>query len=305
MCRGSGLHRRSIEDRGRELKQRELLLQAAIDSLFAQLENFKILREQFVDQALPEPARNISYKIALSVEISFDTKRLTEQLWEPIDRRQVFFRSYGCFDDAGAITYVKSSHFADLRSVFNHFFEGKPGARLKGNYKSQDILERLIGDYFDVTFNVEANGDRLESMSPGKRGMVLLQLLLEKSKAQHPILLDQPEDNLDNRTIFSELRTALRRKKTTRQIIIVTHDPNLVVAADAESVIVANQNGQREAAENTLHRFDYTSGALENSFLAPDQNGILNQKGIREHVCELLEGGEEAFRSRQRKYSLH
>ena len=293
-----------IEDRSRELHLREARLRSALDNLFALSAEVRRTREQFVADALPSDARRIAEGISLTVEVTHDAKRLTEQLFEALDRRQVFYRQYPCFDEGGSFRYSAADHFGQLRAVFNHFFEERSGARLKSNYRSADVLERLVGDYFDVQFNIIANGDLLESMSPGKRGMVLLQLLLERSNAKHPILLDQPEDNLDNRTIFSELRAALRLKKVDRQIIIVTHDPNLVVAADAEEVVVANQNGQREAADNALFQFEYATGALENSFSAPDAIGVLAQKGIREHVCELLEGGEEAFRSRQRKYCL-
>lgn len=58
--------------------------------------------------------------------------------------------------------------------------------------------------------------------------------MLELSNSTHPILIDQPEDNLDNRTIYSQLKDFIRKCKQKRQIILVTHNANLVVAADAE-----------------------------------------------------------------------
>jgi predicted ATP-dependent endonuclease of OLD family len=97
-------------------------------------------------------------------------------------------------------------------------------------------------------------------MSPGKRGLVLLELFLEMSNEKHPILIDQPEDNLDNRTISKDLVDILKRKKDTRQSIIVTHNANLVVLTDAENVIVANQDGQ--LIENANHRFEYLTGGI-------------------------------------------
>ena len=83
-------------------------------------------------------------------------------------------------------------------------------------------------------------------MSPGQRSFVILKLLIELDNTNKcPILLDQPEDDLDNRSIFTELVKFIKEKKKERQIIITTHNPNLVVGTDAECVIVANQHGEK------------------------------------------------------------
>ncbi|MGL6372487.1 hypothetical protein ACSZMY_02085 [Aeromonas hydrophila] len=140
-------------------------------------------------------------------------------------------------------------------------------------------------------------------MSPGKRGLVLLNLILHLSNSSHPILIDQPEDNLDNRTIYDQLNNFVRTRKMKRQIIMVTHNANLVVAADAECVIVANQSGQQENTENDKFRFEYCSGGLECSFEKKEPNS-LQDKGIRQHVCEILEGGISAFKEREMKYGF-
>ena len=138
-------------------------------------------------------------------------------------------------------------------------------------------------------------------MSPGKRGLVLLELFLEMSNEKHPILIDQPEDNLDNRTISRELVKFIKEKSPQRQIIIVTHNANLVVLTDSENVIVANQDAQ--LVENHSHRFEYITGALECDFLIKGDNK-LTSKGIKSHVCEILEGGQEAFEIRKRNMVL-
>ncbi len=141
-------------------------------------------------------------------------------------------------------------------------------------------------------------------MSPGKRGVVLLQLILHLSNASHPILIDQPEDNLDNRTIFNELNQFIKDKKIQRQIIIVTHNANLVVSTDSEEVIVANQQGQEQGKENKEFAFEYATGALEYSYKKFNEAGILYKMGIKEHVCDILEGGEDAFKRREIKYGF-
>ena len=77
-----------------------------------------------------------------------------------------------------------------------------------------------------------------------------------------------------------------------------------MVGSDADEVIVANQSGQETGRENSEATFEYVSGALECTFNDSSAKGILNKQGIREHVCEILEGGSEAFLERERKYRL-
>ena len=84
----------------------------------------------------------------------------------------------------------------------------------------------------------------------------------------------------------------------------MTHNANIVVPTDAENVIVANQEGQDAGKDNAAYRFEYISGSLENTFRSSGSAGILNQMGIKEHVCEILEGGEAAFIEREKRYSL-
>ena len=141
-------------------------------------------------------------------------------------------------------------------------------------------------------------------MSEGKKAFVVLLLLLDFSNKDCPILIDQPEDDLDNRAIYKELVTYLVKKKKERQIILVTHNPNIVVGSDSELIIVANQNGNDSPNKNGI-KFQYVAGSLENSREFDDSVKItLDSKGIKEHVCEILEGGNEAFKQRERKYAI-
>lgn len=166
------------------------------------------------------------------------------------------------------------------------------------------VAEFLSGNWFGISYQIIYQSDDINVMSPGKRAFVVLMLLLDFSPKECPILIDQPEDSLDNRAIYRDLVGYLRKKKKTRQIILVTHNPNVVVGADAEQVIVANQNGSRnQNCENV--KFSYKTGALENSRSRDECcETILEAQGIREHVCEILEGGEAAFRVRENKYGL-
>jgi ABC-type lipoprotein export system ATPase subunit len=80
-------------------------------------------------------------------------------------------------------------------------------------------------------------------MTPGKQAMIALTLVLSESEEAWPLLIDQPEDDLDSRSIYDVLVALLARKKCGRQSIMVTHDANLVIGADSEQVVVANRRG--------------------------------------------------------------
>lgn len=175
----------------------------------------------------------------------------------------------------------------------------------KSGNNLQSALEWLFYDWLYVHFLVRSDNDEISNMSPGKKAIVLLELIVNLEKSNCPILIDQPEDDLDNRSIYSDLVQYLRKKKTERQIIVVSHNANIVAGADAEEVIIANQEG--DEAKNHSKRFEYRCGAIENINPVYDENntpikGVLYQKGIQQQICDILEGGIEAFEMRRNKY---
>ncbi len=181
-----------------------------------------------------------------------------------------------------------------LREIINTQLPKRDG------FSNKEIVTGLLKNWFAHIFKVEYLGDQLIDMSPGKKSFVLLRLLIDLDNSKCPILIDQPEDDLDNRSIYNQVVKFLRRKKSERQIIIATHNPNLVLGADAEQIIVANQEGKD--SKNKSSKFEYVSGSIEHSFkdsLVPE---ILYSQGVQEHICDILEGGEEAFLKRKNKY---
>ena len=223
-----------------------------------------------------------------------------------LDGRSNFSTLFGnCFDGSNNYTFTEESHIENLKAIFDRVWAAEQNQiKFRSGYRSQDAITQLFKDNYKFKYNIKANGDDILQMSPGKRGLVLLQIILHLSNAKHPILIDQPEDNLDNRTIFKDLNDFIKEKKIQRQIILVTHNANLVVSTDAEEVIVANQNGQDAGKVNEKYQFEYITGSLENTFKSPGVTGVLQQMGIREHVCDVLEGGEDAFIYRERKYGF-
>ncbi|MBO3660530.1 hypothetical protein J5N53_05160, partial [Acinetobacter variabilis] len=175
-------------------------------------------------------------------------------------------------------------------------------------FRGGTTLETFTKEFFDnswfkIKFDVIYDGDNYNEMSQGKKAFVVLKMTLDCSESKCPIIIDQPEDDLDNRAIYSELVTFLKQKKKERQIILVTHNANVVVNADSELIIVANQHGIHSPNMNN-HKFQYKFGSIESLDHDPSCSSTLNQKTIKSHICEILEGGDRAFKLREQKYNL-
>lgn len=154
----------------------------------------------------------------------------------------------------------------------------------------QDLGRWLFStDHVSLEYGIKYDGVDLSRLSPGMRGTVLLMLYLAVDQWDtRPLVVDQPEENLDPHSVYEELVRYFRAAKRRRQVILVTHNPNLVVNADADQVIVAASD--REGRRG-LPRISYISGGLED-------------KTIRSNVCRILEGGERAFLDRDRRYAI-
>ena len=145
----------------------------------------------------------------------------------------------------------------------------------------------LLGtDHIEIKYGIEYDGVEIQKLSPGTRGIVLLLLYLALDDADdRPLVIDQPEENLDPKSVFEELVKLFVDAKRKRQVIIVTHNANLVVNTDADQIIIAECGPSPARA---LPPIFYKSGGLENA-------------EIRKAVCDILEGGEAAFQERARR----
>jgi len=117
--------------------------------------------------------------------------------------------------------------------------------------------------------------------------LLLLYLAIDKLD-QRPLIIDQPEENLDPQSVYDELVPHFKEARKRRQIILVTHNANLVVNTDVDQVIIANASRNNGVG---LPNITYKSGSLEDAT-------------IRQEVCNILEGGERAFLERERRYRL-
>lgn len=141
-------------------------------------------------------------------------------------------------------------------------------------------------DHISIRYGIDYDGVDIRKLSPGTRGIVLLLLYLALDNSDdRPLVIDQPEENLDPKSVFDELVHLFVEAKAHRQVIMVTHNANLVINTDADQIIIAESGPHPHGA---LPPITYTSGGLESA-------------SIREAVCNILEGGEGAFQERARR----
>lgn len=248
-------------------------------------------------------------KAAVDVTVSYEgleinaKKNFRLKDYRSLLEDSISLHSQAAKDTANFVYNNNEEYEKHVFGIFKRLLDGS--ITLKNSYTSSSLIQALIaGNFYSLGFEVLYDGDDFEKMSEGKRAFVVLKLLLDFSDKRCPILIDQPEDDLDNRAIYKELVAYLKKKKKERQIIVVTHNPNIVVGADCELVIVANQHGLKNENDDG-RKFKYISGSLEHNFATDESvKCTLSRQGIREHVCEILEGGNDAFKKRESRYSL-
>jgi len=153
----------------------------------------------------------------------------------------------------------------------------------KGSDKAS-VLEFIFSlGYLKPDYSLRWSDKDVEQLSPGERGTLLLVFYLLIDRSEIPLIIDQPEENLDNQTVYDILVPSIKEAKARRQIIIVTHNPNLAVVCDAEQIIWASLD------KNAGNKVTYTTGAIENP--------VINSK-----VVDILEGTMPAFDNRDTKY---
>lgn len=245
-------------------------------------------------------------KLRLSVRRRVDVAR-----WARQGEEQNFdLRASGHFKGAGSLTRVATEELVpaweagtgseaaqairEFSAKYSKEFR-EAGKAKAGDPDAYREWERRVSRWLysanHITLSYTLMYDKLsiETLSPGLRGIVLLLLYLAVDRSESdPLIIDQPEENLDPESIYTELVQLFREASRRRQIIMVTHNANLVVNTDVDQVIAARCDSFEEGK---LPQLKYLAGGLED----PE---------VRRTVCEVLEGGAEAFRQRARRLRL-
>ena len=296
-----GLEHRKIElDK---LPERRIALQ--VERLEKTAKIFDLLSEQRANrEALFQPVQQLiqsnslirdEYRLQFKAELSSTTELITDRLFAIVKQNSGEFRgeseSFSTIKeltDRYDINNKKSLLLllTELHDKLEDSSSGQVGIAsiLRKNRSANEVYDFLFSlDYLTPRYTLMFQGAHIEQLSPGQRGSLLLIFYLLVDKGNTPIILDQPEENLDNETIVSLLVPVLNEAKQKRQIIMVTHNPNLAVVCDSEQIIhceIDRKNGQK---------ISYTAGGIE--------CGLINKK-----VVDVLEGTMPAFDNRRMKY---
>lgn len=184
------------------------------------------------------------------------------------------------------IKFVLIDKSGDLNNYCNITFDHR-FIKLWIDKQKNDTLSSLVRIVPEDKVNikiVEPSGEiDINESSPGQKSAAILAFIL--NSGDNPLIIDQPEDDLDNSLIYSLIVRSIRRMKSKRQIIIVTHNPNIPVLGDAEGIFILDRNSDGKV----IFRKNKKAGCIE-------------EKVIKEGICEIMEGGRSAFKKREEKY---
>jgi len=225
---------------------------------------------------------NILQNLNFNAVVEVDGSEYVAALAEKVDNR-----AHSETDLRGSLTKVfqalheqmnSGESLVDFSSPVRELVAIVEPLKLKKSTAYSDFYNVVLRKFFGIGVEIQFNGKGLRELSMGERAIILLKVLLALD--DKPLLIDQPEEHLDNRYIFEELTPAIREAKKRRQIIIATHNANLVVNTDAEQIFIAQSKNSR---------LTYKPATLEDL-------------STREDVKTILEGGHEAFKKREEKY---
>lgn len=177
-----------------------------------------------------------------------------------------------------------------VKKVVNALLDGQLKIKVEasdvGNVISQLLKNRFEIDYLNSVKT--KNGQTcFKDMTGGQKAIALLELIFRFDDEKYPILIDQPEDDLDVGGVATDLVNFIKTEKDDRQLIVVTHNASLVVCSDTEEVIVS----EIALIDTGGYDFKYATGSIENQ----DRRG---------DIIRVLEGGEESLQKRMRKLNI-
>ena len=293
----------------KEAVHRRKKLQSERDEVYKNLFEAVINQQEALAELYSPLMKRLSDSSGTLKKLGFRVRRIADvENWgayaeeKLLDRRKA-----GPFNGRGSLVALaehllkpawETGSASDIQSAMNGFISSylsellkhapyAPAQQAEFRSWSKQFAHWLYGsEHISVKYEIVYDGVDIRRLSPGTRGIVLLLLYLALDDFDdRPLIIDQPEENLDPKSVFEELVQLFIAAKEKRQVIMVTHNANLVINTDADQIILAEAGPQNGSG---LPQITYKAGGLEN-------------KEIRKAVCDILEGGEEAFRERARR----
>jgi len=231
-------------------------------------ENFSFLKIEII-------AKYNTQQIKIFVEKNINTRDSDPDMKLEDDIKQLF----------GELPALPSNE--TIKKILSGLMDGRIKIKVEANDVST-VISQLLKNRYEIDYlnSVKTQDGEIcfKDMTGGQKAIALLELIFKFDDEFYPILIDQPEDDLDDSGVATDLVDFIKSEKQDRQIIIVTHNASLVVCADTEEVIMS----QSIRVSSGNFNFSYSTGAIEN----PSR---------RENIIKVLEGGREALKMRARK----
>jgi predicted ATPase len=268
-------------ERRKELRSQREALRAKLRELRAKIFELRLGEVERINA-------NFSEKIVLSLRQGTQSERYQRGLEALLEGSRLRDRPQLCAELAAAFppdSLVEAVEAEDSTTLAKTL--GRDAgqmvrlvAHLAGSEDIFDLESKVPDDELEVTMYVEGKAYSVSELSKGQKATAMLPLLLRP--APYPLILDQPEDDLDNRFIFETLVEKIKELKAERQLIFVTHNANIPVIGDAELVLAMEMRSPDQA----------------------ELTGAGDVEQMREPIIELLEGGRDAFGLRSRTYGV-
>jgi ABC-type lipoprotein export system ATPase subunit len=286
---------RELADLQKARAERTLQIHALTEEIASVYKRYYERIQQFIDD------RDVwKGRIDLRFDVTIRPEKFTERFFSMVTQN-VAGSFCGIEEGVQRLSETLDQHnFTDATSTLafvenivqqlnrDYRYEHRPRTTLDRQLRKGVERKQLLDSLYSIEFLVpkyelKLDGRTLQELSPGERGLLLLVFYLVIDEDRSPLILDQPEENLDNQSIKDALVPCIQYAKRRRQMFIVTHNPNLAVVCDAEQIVVSHID---KADENAI---TYVSGGIESI-------------ALNRQVVDVLEGTPPAFENRSDKY---
>lgn len=290
---------RNLKEREKELVKLKAEENLCVDKIRDLADEYIAIRKELtaVRRAIVDETSNNALKI--TIQSMAHASRLRRNIQIEFGKEETY-NNY--FDQVSEQIVVTANNHRNLKDYIVFLLTNTDGninqylveecaearfVKLWKDKKDKNTLSSLLNILPEdrVTIKLCKNGNEIDinEGSPGQKCAAVLGFLLSNGK--NPLIIDQPEDDLDNSLIYKLIVDSIRKMKHQRQIIIVSHNPNIPVLGDAEGIIILERNSM---------------GMV--SLFKNKKAGCIEEKVIRDGICDIMEGGETAFKKREEKY---
>lgn len=285
---------RPLKDKAETLKRNLSAYESDRRKLLSEWEDIKTSEYREIERASKRVSRKLRNRVQVEVKMAGNYDPFERLLREVGGQLAVAFERLREMDQLSLQEFAQQCREGKEALMEKYHFPSGAAERIAK--ASPNLFMRIEELELPVTTKIELNTaadgsppvwQKLESLSTGQKATAVLLLLLLESSA--PLVVDQPEDDLDNRFITESIVPIMRDEKLRRQFIFSTHNANIPVLGDAELILGLDVSGEAETGQANI---------------ANEHMGSIDSQPVRELVEEILEGGKDAFEMRRSKYGF-